>query len=450
MPDALVDEVTSIVEWPEALLASFDKAFLLVPAEVLIAAMQSHQKCFALRDQQGKLLPNFITVANISSQDPKQVVLGNEKVVHARLSDAAFFYHQDKKQKLAEYQSLTAKVVFQDKLGTLQDKSNRVKALMEYLAGALELVENQAIRAAELCKCDLMTGMVGEFPELQGFMGCYYALNDGEDEAVAQALKEQYRPRFAADDLPQTSLGLALSLADRMDTLVGTFAIGQKPTGVKDPFKLRRHALAIVRLLQLTPIRLNLSTLIDVALSGYGQNFTPVKGSLEDLKPFILERLSSFYQSKGIASELVQAARVRQDDWLFDMDKRIGALLSFKELSAAVSLSAACKRVNNLLQHSTAGKGGDGVNKSLLKEPAEKVLFQSVEIMEERVQALYSAGEYEKILVRLAELREPIDAFFEQVMVMVDDQALKQNRLSLLSRLRGLLMGVADISLLSS
>lgn len=447
MPESLVDEVTSIVEWPEALLANFEQEFLEVPAEALIAAMQSHQKCFALRDKQDHLLPHFITVANIASNHTQQVINGNEKVMRARLSDAAFFYRQDKRQTLSQYSAAMGNVVFQAKLGSLQDKTARMQLLMEYLVQPLQLDQKQALRAAELSKCDLMTGMVGEFPELQGLMGYYYAHHDGEAEAVARALDEQYMPRFAADQLPQSALGLALSLADRIDTLVGTFAIGQKPTGVKDPFKLRRHALAIVRLLIATPAAINLSTLIDYSRKVYGKQLPTVDGAFAELKPFILERMQSFYQAQGIPPELVQAVRARQDDWFFDIDKRVIALVAFINLPEAASLSAACKRVNNLLQQTNV-LAAESVDVSLLENDAEKALFEDIQAVEKFVAPLYSAGDYGKILNQLASLRKPADAFFEHVMVMVDDQAIKKNRLCLLARLQNLLQGVADISLL--
>ena len=448
MPDALVDEVTSIVEWPIALMAHFEQAFLEVPAEALIAAMQSHQKCFALRDPQGNLRPDFITVANIDSNIPLQVVKGNEKVMRARLSDAAFFYDQDKRKQLNAYYDATAKVVFQAKLGSLQDKMIRLKALMDTLASSLTLDKAQAARAALLSKCDLMTGMVGEFPELQGLMGYYYALQDGEDKLVAKALDEQYMPRFSGDQLPASPLGMALSLADRLDTLVGTFAIGQKPTGVKDPFKLRRHALAVVRMLIAIPTTLRLSTLINDALHGYGEQLQVVDDVLADLKPFILERLVSFYQSQGVAQEIVQAVRARQDDCLYDLDKRLKALMVFIQLPEAASLTAACKRVNNLLQQATDPIDKQGIDTDQLEASAEKALFEQVRQIEHSLAPLYSSGDYVSVLNQLAGLKDGVDAFFDQVMVMVDNPAIKANRLSLLARLQDVLQGVADISLL--
>lgn len=449
MPDELLDEVTSIVEWPKALIANFEPAFLEVPPEALIASMQAHQKCFALQNAKGELEPHFITVANIDSLKPEQVIAGNEKVMRARLSDAAFFFHQDKKQPLSEHIDATAKVIFQIKLGSLQDKANRLRALMNYLAPALQLNHHDALRAAELSKCDLMTGMVGEFPELQGLMGYYYARHDGESEAVAQALNEQYMPRFAADELPKSNLGLALSLAERIDTLVGIFAIGQKPSGVKDPFKLRRHALAVVRMLVSNPVQLELSELIEQMQVIYGDMLPKEQSAIAEIQPFILERLQSWYQGQGFSNDLVHAVRARQDNWLYDFDRRLHALNAFVNMPEAAVLSAACKRVNNLLQHANL-KNTEilAIDTARFVESAEQTLFNQLTTIETAMQPLYAQGDYSLILKQLAGLRESVDEFFEQVMVMVDDEALKLNRLALLQHLQILLQGVADISLL--
>ena len=342
MPDDLVDEVTSIVEWPETLVASFEKEFLEVPAEALIASMQAHQKCFALKGADDNLLPFFVAVTNLQSKNPQQVVKGNEKVMRARLSDAAFFFGQDKKQALSHHIARTANVVFQVQLGTLLEKATRVQTMMGILAPLLNLDIRQAIRAAELSKCDLMTGMVGEFPELQGLMGYYYAKHDGEDIEVAQALQEQYLPRFAADVLPREPLGLALSLADRLDTMVGIFALSQKPTGDKDPFKLRRHALATGRLLISNPAVLNLSELIAKTLEIYeGKLPSNAPQAVAELHSFIMERLQSYYHAEAISSDIFQAVKACQADWLYDFDKRIRALANFVNLPQAASLSAA-------------------------------------------------------------------------------------------------------------
>lgn len=450
MPNDLIDEVASIVEWPNALLAQFEPSFLEVPAEALIAAMQSHQKCFALRDHQGHLLPQFITVSNIASKDPQHVIYGNESVMRARLSDAAFFFQLDKKKPLSDYYPATTQVVFQQKLGSLADKSKRLQQLMAVLADALTLDATEASRAAELSKCDLMTGMVGEFPELQGLMGYYYARNDGEIEAVAKALDEQYMPRFSADQLPPSPLGHALSLADRLDTLVGAFAIGQKPTGDKDPFKLRRHALAIVRLLVATPLPLTLSDLIAQARQIYGSNLPDIDKRLTELRPFILDRLQSFYQVQGISADIVHAARACQDEWLFDLDKRIHALLAFIHLPDATVLTAACKRVNNILLKASEYAFDHPIEPELLNEAAELALFERIKAVENAVSSPEHASDYGFILAQLAGLRDPLDSFFEHVMVMVDKPALRDNRLRLLARLQTLLQSVADISLLGA
>ncbi|KTD61264.1 glycine--tRNA ligase subunit beta [Legionella spiritensis] len=449
MPDSLIDEVTAIVEWPQALLAEFPPEFLNVPSQALIASMQSHQKCFALQDSSGQLLPRFVAVANIKSGKPGQVIAGNEKVMRARLSDAAFFFEQDKKQPLARHIAATEKVVFQARLGTLYDKARRLQILMAILAHPLDLDEVKAKRAAELSKCDLMTGMVGEFPELQGLMGYYYARHDGEDLDVAKALNEQYLPRFSGDELPETTLGLALSLADRLDTLAGIFAIGGKPSGMKDPFKLRRHALAVVRLLMATPARLSLSGLISEAALVYGKQLDTKDASIAELQPFILERLQSFYQGRGISVDLVHAVRARQDDWLYDFDRRIHALADFVTRPEASVLSAACKRVHNLLQQAHSQEiPWTTVNDDRLENGAERELFTRLLSTEQQVALLYEQSDYKSILTQLAGLREPVDAFFDHVMVMVDNPEVKKNRLALLARLQALLQGVADISML--
>lgn len=452
MPEELIHEVTSIVEWPQALMAHFAEDFLAIPPEALIASMQLHQKTFALRNQQGELLPHFIAVANLVSTHPLQVVQGNEKVMRARLSDAEFFFNQDKKQTLSQGFPATEKVVFQVRLGSLQDKALRLEKLMTYLSPLLSLSKTQAQRAAFLSKCDLLTGMVAEFPELQGVMGYYYALHDGEELAVAKALKEQYLPRFAADDLPDSLLGKALSLADRLDTLVGIFAINQKPSGVKDPFKLRRHALAIVRLLLAIPVPLELSALIHETFMNYGDRL-PLENKkqlLKELKAFVFERLLSYYQNLGIGADEVQAVRATQDECLYDLDQRLQALQSFKNLPEALSLSTACKRVNNLLSHANLASPESSleVQEAWIEEGAEKALYQAVSQITQSVEPLYAQADYASVLKKLASLKEPVDVFFDKVMVMVEEESIKKNRLALLRRLQKLLQGVADISLL--
>lgn len=450
VPDALLDEVTSIVEWPKALLAKFSDEFLLIPQEVLIASMQSHQKCFALCDTDGKLLPYFIAVANLDSNKPQQVVGGNEKVMRARLNDAAFFFEQDRKNPLSCHIPATKKVIFQAKLGSLYDKSQRIKKLIQFFLEPFQLQKNEADRAAELCKCDLLTGMVSEFPELQGVMGYHYAKLDGESPAVALSLQEQYLPRFAADDLPVTVLGTALSLTDRLDTLAGAFLLGEKPSGVKDPFKLRRHALAVIRLLVNNPNTLLLSVLINAAAANSEDSLlNSNKSQLNELHPFILERLAAYYQGQDIKPTLVNAVLARQNDCLFDFDQRLHALSDFVKQPEADILSAACKRVTNLLNSTTEYSAQINlIDIKLLQETAEENLFKQLETVEAKVHSLHTAGDYPAILTLLTSLRAGIDVFFEHVMVLVDDVPLKRNRLALLKRLQGLLQSVADISLL--
>lgn len=450
IPDTLLDEVTSIVEWPETQVVSFDQNFLALPQEVLIASMQQHQKCFALQDDKGKLMPFFATVTNLQSALPSQVIKGNEKVMRARLSDADFFFCQDKKNPLSTLIPRTGNVIFQAKLGTLFDKSTRLQRWMANLSTAWVFDQKKGLRAAQLCKCDLMTGMVGEFPELQGLMGYYYALHDGEGSEVAEAIREHYLPRFSADELPSTVLGTALSLADRLDTLIGIFGLSQKPTGDKDPFKLRRHALAVARLLIHNPNTQSLSQLIQQGLDAYQDQLpSEAAAAIATLHPFIFERLQSYYQALGIAASLFQAVRVCQSECLFDFDKRIRALADFIPLPAAQSLASACKRVTNILRQEKDPETIE-IDSALLVDPAEQALFNSLLGVEAEVAPHYQQADYVSILKHLAQLKEPVDNFFDNVMVMVDSPLLKNNRLALLVRLKHLLQGTADFSLLSS
>ncbi len=443
MPDNLLDEVTSIVEWPQALRANFNPELLNVPDEALIAAMQVHQKCFALRDLNGNLVPAFIAVANIESQKPEQVILGNEQVMHARLSDAAFFYNKDKATPLSHNKQLLAGVIFQEKLGSLRDKTSRIKKLMQFLTIPLQLNPNDAENAADLSKCDLVSGMVGEFPELQGIMGSYYALDEGQAPAVAQAIREHELPRFSSDILPESKLGLALSLADRIDTLVGIFAIGQKPRGVKDPFKLRRHAHAVVRLLIELPTQLSLWELILQAASGYSEHIETDLKILESLKTFILERLPAYYQASGVAAEIVIAARAYQEDLLADMDQRIHALSIFAGSSAGQKLAAISKRVNHLLNKSEINLSKDlNIDPKLFNDPAEQELFLAVSA----IQQLNKPKDYTEMFENLSSLCEPTEKFFENVLINASEPLIKNNRLCLLSSVHTLLNNVADLS----
>jgi glycyl-tRNA synthetase beta chain len=447
MPEDLIDEVTSIVEKPYALIVPFDPSFLVVPDEVLIMAMQVHQKCFALYGSDGKLQPYFITVANIHSKDPKHVILGHKQVMHARLSDAAFFYQQDKARPLSAYIPETKLVLFQAGLGSLEDQSIRLQHLLQALVKPLNLNRELATRAALLSQCDLLTGMVGEFPELQGVMGYYYALHDNENNDVAVALLEQYYPRFAADKLPQTPLGLALSLVTRVDLLVGAFLLGKKPSGVKDPFKLRRHALALVRLMLACNTSLCITDLFNLAIKTYA-DCANLNGDVGlELKNFVWDRLQSFYNSQGVANEVVQAVRVKADDCLVDVDKRIRALVEFQVCEAARLLSSVCKRVNHLL-HAVANTEHMLIDVSLLQDPAESKLFECLQDIERNIVVHMDECNYAEILLLLASFYEPVDNFFANVLVNVEDVALKHNRLALLIRVQRSLQCVADLALL--
>jgi len=455
---ALLTEVTSIVEWPVPLCVSFDSAFLKdVPPEALIASMQVHQKCFPIyHSDDQRLLPYFITVANIDSHDVSRVITGNERVMRARLSDAAFFYRQDRKQSLSDYVVKTEGVIFQEKLGSLKDKTKRIELLMQHFLTYLNLNQHDVQRAAYLCKADLMTAMVGEFPELEGLMGYYYAQHDGESEYVALALREQYLPRFSGDRLPETALGRALSLADRLDTLVGVFAIGIKPTAMKDPFKLRRHALAIIRILKetnaLSPM--DLSDLLLFSANTY-QNMHITEQTRDELKQFILDRLPAAYAGDQISANLILAVRKRQENDLFDFEQRLFSLQLFFKYPESEALIAACKRVTRILQSVQLKYTDFLVDKRRLEKEIEKELLYKIESLEAKINDSLvlptrpTQKEYDSILTELARFREPVDNFFEEVMVLVDDIALRNNRLCLLVRLQQLFQYVADISILS-
>lgn len=452
IPSHLLTEVTSIVEWPVPMLASFDPKFLNVPALALRAAMEGHQKCFPVTNNAGELKPYFVTVANIETDDLERIVKGNESVMRARLSDAEFFYTVDQKNSLDIFNKYLSKVIFQAKLGTLQDKVDRLQLLMAHMLVPFNLDEKLASRAVELSKCDLMTGMVGEFPELQGYMGQEYARIHGEDETVAAALFEQYLPRFAEDDLPKTPLGTALSLIDRIDTLVGIFAISQKPTGMKDPFKLRRHALAVVKLLIQNDVKIEMSQFINTAYKGFAENSNLPKNSLEnvaELKSFILDRLDAYYAPLKIKSDFIDAVKEKQSDWLYDMHQRLLALQKFMTTTEAYSLAQASKRVNNILEKNANTIVREEVNLDLLTLSQEKELLQTIVKVEEEILPLYVTNSYDSILKKLAQLKEVVDNFFDNVMVLCDDLQVRENRLILLKKLQSILTGVADISKLS-
>ncbi|SKA68831.1 glycyl-tRNA synthetase beta chain [Thiothrix eikelboomii] len=446
MPESLLDEVAALVEWPVPIAGRFEEKFLAVPQEALIHTMQGDQKYFGLTDANGKLMPNFITISNIESKDPSKVSEGNERVIRPRFSDAAFFWEQDKKQSLASRRDSLKTVVFQQQLGSLYDKSTRVAALADYMAQQLNADTQLAIRAAELGKCDLITNMVFEFTDLQGTMGRYYAQHDGEPAEVAQAMEEQYLPRFAGDALPTTQTGRILALAERIDTLAGIFAIGQKPTGTKDPFGLRRSALGVLRILIEQQLPLDLAELLEQAALNLSLQLGQ-KPDMQEALEYILERLRAYYQEQGIGAELVEAVAVLKPTQPLDFDRRIKAVAAFRQLTAAESLAAANKRISNILKKVETPLPAE-VDASLLKENAEQALAESLQAQQAEVLPLFAAGDYKQALLSLAHLREPVDNFFTEVMVMADDQALRNNRLALLNQLRGLFLRVADLSVL--
>ncbi len=443
----LLDEVTALVEWPVALAGSFDQHFLEVPPEALISAMQSHQKYFPVVDSHGALLPHFITVANIESRDPAQVIAGNEKVIRPRLADAAFFYNKDLATTLQARRAELKRVVFQHKIGSMFDKSERVARLARLLAPVCGADRDLSARAGELCKSDLVSEMVLEFADMQGIAGRYYAHHDGENEAVATALQEQYLPKFAQDALPQTPVGTALALADRLDTLTGIFGIGQKPTGSRDPFALRRASLAVLRLIIENELDIDLREWIATAAAGFAA--LPQQETLvEELLGYILERLRAWYEDRDIRGDVFSAVMARAPGAPMDIDRRVRAVQAFVASDNAAALAAANKRVANLLE-----KAGDDAsamfNPALLEEGAEKNLLRALETTRKKVTPLLADGDFTAALQHMAALRQPVDAFFDDVMVMVDNGALRNNRLALLADLRGLFLKVADISLLA-
>ena len=442
-PD-LLDEVTALVEWPVALVGNFERRFLSVPAEVLMTTMQDHQKYFPVIDASGCLMPHFITIANLESKDPDQVRAGNERVIRPRFSDAEFFWLQDRKQPLADRIEVLKTVIFQQRLGSLYDKGERIAALARFIAEQMGGNPHWAERAARLAKCDLVTHMVQEFPGLQGIMGRYYAQHDGEAEEVAQAQEEQYRPRFAGDTLPDTVTGRVLALADRLDTLIGIFAIGQIPSGAKDPFALRRAALGILRILIEGRLDLDLEMLLERA-AGRFDPAIKAEMVIEPVFDFMMERLRGYYNEQDLRPDTFEAVLHCRPTRPLDFDRRIHALSRFRELPEGQSLAAANKRIRNILRQ-VEGTLPFQVRTDLLKAPAEQVLAGRLTELSLEVLPLLSAGLYMEALNRLAVLREPVDDFFDEVMVMTDDTALRDNRLALLKELESLFLRVADFS----
>jgi glycyl-tRNA synthetase beta chain len=445
--DALLDEVTALVEWPVPLAGRFDAQFLELPAEVPIATMQDHQRYFPVRDAAGALMPWFIAVANVESTDPAQVVAGNERVVRPRLSDAAFFWSTDRQQRLDARVDGLKRVTFQTKLGSLHDKSERVRALAKSLATAIGGDPRLADRAAELAKCDLITSMVGEFPELQGLMGRYYAERDGEHAEVCEALREQYLPRFAGDELPATRTGMALAIADRLDTIAGIYATGQKPTGTRDPFGLRRAALGLLRTSIERRLDLDLQALIGQALAALP--FAAPADCARDVYDYVIERLRAYYVEGDagleVTTEMFDAVLATRPASPLDFDARLRALVEFLRLPEAQALAAANKRIANILRKATEPVG-DRVDAERLVDPAEQILGEQVEAIARQVEPKFRARDYTEALKSLAVLRNAVDGFFDSVMVMADDPALRANRLALLKRIQGLFMHAADLS----
>lgn len=446
--ETLLEEVAALVEWPVPITGSFDQKFLALPDEVIVAVLKTQQRYFPMRDAKGKLLPKFVAISNIQSKKPAEVQCGNERVIVPRLTDAMFFWDSDRKTRLEAHLPELERITFQKGLGSLADKSRRVAKLAEQIAGQINGDPGLTNRAGLLCKCDLVTGMVGEFPELQGVMGGHYAHHDHEPEAIAAAISEHYRPRHAGDDLPKTLIGKVLAIADKLDTLTGIFALGQKPSGDKDPFGLRRAGLGVMRILVEQQLDLDLTQLLRAALAGQqrGQN---QEALVDELYEFLLERLWGYYLETGIRADVFAAVRARRPPRPLDFQRRIQAVNTFLTSPEAVSLASANKRIANIL------KQGGGVNTrevewSLLHEPAEKSLLAHIERLQQDIRPLLASGDYTATLKKLAALRAPVDEFFNQVLVMDPDAKIRANRLALLGRLSDLFLHIADLALIQT
>ena len=443
--ESLLEEVTSLVEYPNVLAAKFEERFLAVPAEALVYTMKGDQKYFPIYDKEGKLLPHFIFVSNINPEDPTAIIEGNEKVVRPRLTDAEFFFKTDLKQKLVDRLPRLETVLFQQQLGTLKDKTDRIEQLAGEIAKQIGADEAKAKRAGLLSKCDLMTNMVFEFTDTQGVMGMHYARHDGEDEEVAVALNEQYMPRFAGDELPKSLVASAVALADKFDTLTGIFGIGQAPKGSADPFALRRAALGALRIIVEKNLPLDLEDLVKKSAALFGDKLTN-QNVVADVVDFMLGRFRAWYQDEGIAVDVIQAVLARRPTRPADFDARVRAVSHFRTLDSAEALAAANKRVSNILAKADTAIGE--INLTACVEPAEKALAEAVLALRTEVQPLIAKGDYTAVLDKLANLRSTVDAFFADVMVNAEDPALRQNRLAILNTLQGLFLQVADISVL--
>ena len=448
MPEALLDEVTSLVEWPVVYTCRFEDEFLQVPQECLILTMQTNQKYFALTDANGKLRSRFLIVSNIETATPGDIIEGNERVVRPRLADAKFFFEQDKKKPLAERVPLLANVVYHNKLGSALQRVERVEALAGAIAALTSADVALAKRAARLAKADLITDMVGEFPELQGTMGTYYARHDGEPEEVALACTEHYQPRFSGDALPATATGTVVALADKLETLVGIWGIGLQPTGEKDPFALRRHALGVLRILVEKQLPVDLVELLRSAYAQFAA-VPNVADSTQAIYEFCMDRLRGLLRERGYSAGEIDAVLALNPTRLNDIVARLDAVREFSALSEAASLAAANKRISNILKKSDGAPVG-GVQVNLLSEAAEKALHAQLEQVAPRVQSQLAAHDYTGALTALAALREPVDTFFNDVMVNAEDPALRANRLALLGALHQQMNCVADISRLAA
>lgn len=449
LDEQLLEEVTALVEWPVALAGSFDARFLNVPHEALITTMIGNQRYFPVQDESGRLMPHFITVANLESHEPEQVRIGNERVIRPRLHDAEFFWQQDRRQPLITRREFLKTIMFQKQLGTLYDKSERLAELAAAIAGNLGIDGEQGRRAGVLSKCDLATSMVFEFPELQGIMGRHYALHDGEDEVVAQALEDQYRPVHAGDVLPKGAIGQALSLAEKLDTLVGIFALGQRPSGTKDPFALRRSALGLVRILIECRLDLDLLWLLEIAAENLAKH-VDTSAAIDEVFNYVMERLSAYYAERGIPEDAVDAVLACQPRSLVDVDFRVRAVQQFRALPEAEGLAVANKRIRNILRQ-ISDQTHSVVKENWLVEPAELALFDAVKSAEKDTSQMLSVQKnYSAVLTRLAELRDIVDRFFNETLVMCEDEVLRQNRITLLVKLSTLFLQVADISRLQA
>ncbi|WP_313493593.1 glycine--tRNA ligase subunit beta [Psychrobacter faecalis] len=454
VPQDLLDEVTALVDFPIALRANFEARFLQVPQEALISTMQADQKYFCLTDKEGKLQPYFIFITNIESKDPNQIIEGNEKVVRPRLADAEFFFLQDQKQPLFALTESLKTRVFQDKLGTIWEKSERIAKLAAFIATLMQqqgrdINVDETVRAAILSKADLASSLVGEYPELQGIAGTYYAHLNDEPEAVAASLQEQYLPKFSGDVLPQTPIGICLALADRLDTLVGIFAIDQAPTGSKDPFSLRRSAIGILRILIEKQLPINLVALVEQAIKGYstseGSKIAKMGDTFTQVMAFLNSRYRAMYTEQGVSVDTIQAVQAINPHMPLDFDQRIRAVQTFSELPQAEKLADSNKRVANILVKSEV-RVADTVDEALLSEPAEQTLYQAVQQAQTAVKPLLETADYTQVLQTLVSLDAPLSDFFSDVMVNSEDAALKNNRLALLKQVRALFLAVADIS----